>query len=732
MNVRVLLPSTLLALLAIGCSGHGSTQVPMTAGSPSAQGVSVHFQIAIPAATAAHARKPAYVSAATQSATVTVTPSGGSAGTPTIINCTPMPNPTSCSGTVIAPPGSETFTVNLYDATNGTGNLLSTGTVTQTIVAYQTNNVSVTFNGVVASLSITLNPSSVTVGTSATIALTANALDADGNIIIGPGGYSDANGNPLTVTLNDSDSSGATQLSVTTLTQPTSGITLSYNGAAIANPTISVSASGSGPAKAALTIAPGISVDASQVGAVISQDMIGGEAVGQTQDNTQPWLKNALASIPVKMVTYGDDYYHWQTNASCIGYSSPSASTIGQPPVSAPTNATLDAFEQNIAQPLNLDVLVHVPLGTNPTCTAAASASEAAAWVAHENTVMGYHIKYWQLGLYPFAPDNGDYANPPLTENGQEYSQISASFSAAMKAQDPSIEVGVAISPGFPDPPTESFDTTVLANATYDFIIVPMAPQDYGSNHDDNWLLNTAPTVMDNEIAHVKSELAAVGRSNVPIFLDDTSAEVGQGNQQPMSIVTALFAGQALGEELKNGTAGTAWPAFTGGPCNSPFTQSTSVYGWQNFASDNLFSLGLPSGACPGTPNIPEGTIYPAGRAYQLAAEFVKNGGGHILSASVAASLSSVRAYAATQGGGYALMLFNLAENNTVSTTVALSSALKSTFTASAQTYGKAEYDQTKNNVWVGASTNSSVPSGVGTSFSITLPPWSMTVVTLQ
>jgi hypothetical protein len=158
---------------------------------------------------------------------------------------------------LLAPLGSDTFTVKLYDGQNATGNLLSTGAVTQTISIDQANSVSVTFNGAVSALSVALNPSSVASGASASVGVTVNALDADGNTIVAPGIFSDQNGNPVTVTLSDSDASGATQLSVTTLTQPTSGITLSYNGAAISSPTISASAPGFGSAKAALTVGTG-------------------------------------------------------------------------------------------------------------------------------------------------------------------------------------------------------------------------------------------------------------------------------------------------------------------------------------------------------------------------------------------------------------------------------------------------------------------------------------------
>ena len=220
-----------LALWCAGCSGQGTNSGTPVATITTAPIEEVPFSIVVPAQTSAYVRKPAYVSASTKSATISVTPGNAS----TTVNCTSV-----CSGTIAAPAGSDTFTVNLYDAQNGTGNLLSTGTATQTIVVGQANTVSLTFNGVVASLSLSLNPTSVTTGTSTNVAVTANALDADGNTIVGPGSYVNASGAALTLTLGDSDTSGATKLSQTTLTAPTTGITLAYNGSAVSpNPVIS-------------------------------------------------------------------------------------------------------------------------------------------------------------------------------------------------------------------------------------------------------------------------------------------------------------------------------------------------------------------------------------------------------------------------------------------------------------------------------------------------------------
>jgi hypothetical protein len=245
-----------LALLVSGCGGGGAVTAPLApAVSPaSTKSVQVQFSIAIPRRTNGALRSPRYVSISTQSASITVAPSGGSAGTPVVVNCT-----TVCSGQIAAPVGSDTFAIKLFDAANGAGNLLSTGSLTQTIVIDQANTVNAIFNGVVASLGVSLSPNSVPPGTAATVTVNVAALDADNNTIVGPGSYVNAAGSPLTVTLTDSDTSGATQLSVTTLTgPPATPITLSYTGANIANPTVTASATSVPNGAAVLTIAAAV------------------------------------------------------------------------------------------------------------------------------------------------------------------------------------------------------------------------------------------------------------------------------------------------------------------------------------------------------------------------------------------------------------------------------------------------------------------------------------------
>jgi hypothetical protein len=56
--------------------------------------------------------------------------------------------------------------------------------------------------------------------------------------------------------------------------------------------------------------------------------------------------------------------------------------------------------------------------------------------------------------------------------------------------------------------------------------------------------------------------------------------------------------------------------------------------------------------------------------------------------------------------------------------------AAAQSYSATAITYGQAEYDQSQQGVWAGP-TSSSIGS-VGTAFNVSLPPWSMTLIKVQ
>ncbi len=179
-------------------------------------------------------------------------------GTPSLIasnlttanpNCTGSPPVCTVSAPAVA--GTDVFKVATYDATQSSvdpttpaGDELSLATTSVTIVAGVANNTTtpLVLSGVVASVDLQFSPGSVQFGTASSVSVIVNVRDADSNIIMGS--YADANGNPLTVALGDSDTTGATKLTPSSLSSSSTSVSLAYDGAQIPTVTISPTLSG--------------------------------------------------------------------------------------------------------------------------------------------------------------------------------------------------------------------------------------------------------------------------------------------------------------------------------------------------------------------------------------------------------------------------------------------------------------------------------------------------------
>src|SRR5262249_17025128 len=96
-------------------------------------------------------------------------------------------------------------------------------------VAGHTNAVRLTLDGIVSRIALAFQASPPPEGTPASIGISVMAQDADGNTIVGPGKYHNR------ITLADSDSSGTTKLSRTTVSAPATSVVLTYSGSPLSS-----------------------------------------------------------------------------------------------------------------------------------------------------------------------------------------------------------------------------------------------------------------------------------------------------------------------------------------------------------------------------------------------------------------------------------------------------------------------------------------------------------------
>jgi len=220
---------------------------------------SVHITLTIPARATLARRRALYISPSTLSMLFTATPGSILSKinlTPQICTTNATTGDKQCAFSVTAPLGNDTFRVVAYDQPfDGSGNLpgnanaLSGASSFAVTVTEGSANVSVPLitGGVpvTATVALASGASSASFTTSsASAALTVTAYDADGNVIIAPGSFSDANGNAVPLAIDSASGAAGFGYAVTSaatgmtgspgatiaLAEPDDSVALVWNG----------------------------------------------------------------------------------------------------------------------------------------------------------------------------------------------------------------------------------------------------------------------------------------------------------------------------------------------------------------------------------------------------------------------------------------------------------------------------------------------------------------------
>jgi hypothetical protein len=445
-----------------------------------------------------------------------------------------------------------------------------------------------------------------------------------------------------------------------------------------------------------------------------------GASLDTWYDFVRPFVNPSLARTGIALVRFPggseSDAYHWEHGGSLCGTNN--GYIAGQ--------TSFDNLMTDVAQPLGIDIAITLNYGSNRTCTGGGEPSEAAAWVAYAKR-HGYHVPYWTVGNEVYGSWEYDlhaYKHDPVTYADA----VRTGYYPQAKAADPSVKLGVV--GDFAQPGDLHWNQIVFRRAVpFDFVEIHYYPQYNVDN--DRFLLGAALDRFATELAGVRREMSAAGLSrSVPLYLGEFNNDAGVEGKQSVSIVNGLYLGQMLGIAMHASVPmATWWLAY--GSCDEGGDYSDKLYGWQHFGSEALFSDGLPSAndGCPTTPRIRGGTPFPTARVMALFHSTVP-AGSVVRSVTVPASLSHVvRAYGFAEGNGFAIVAFNNTLRS-VNVTASVSGASRRSFAATVWIYGKAQYDRSKQDQWVGpvGHTLGSVEARIP----ISLQPYSMTVLLLR
>ncbi len=459
-----------------------------------------------------------------------------------------------------------------------------------------------------------------------------------------------------------------------------------------------------------------IVLNATAAGPKVDPDVYGASIV-TWYDFRAPFVAPSLRRLGIRLIRFPggsqSDIYHWENGGTLcgknLGYIAP--------------GATFANLARDLSLPLHLDVAVTLNYGSNRACNGGGSASEAGAWVAYAKA-HGYPVRYWTVGNESYGSWEYDlHAHPHDPETYA--AAVKSGYYPAVKAANPNARVGIVV-----DSPNDRAwnDVVLRQSGPFDFVELHYYPQ-YQIDSDAR-LLGPAIGGFARELKQLRAEMTADGvSSRIPIYLGEFNNDAGQEGKQSVSIVNGLYLGQMLGTLIAAGVPmATWWLAY--GSCDQGGDYSGALYGWQRFGSEALFSDGLPNAneGCATTPRMAGGTPFPTARVMTLYAQTVP-GGSRVRAVTLSKGLwPSVRAYGYAIASGYALMLFN--NTPTDRAVVAAVRGGGAAFVATLSTYGKVQYDRSRQNRWVGPVTRSL--GRVGTSIPLALAPYSLTALRLK
>jgi Glycosyl hydrolase family 79, N-terminal domain len=471
------------------------------------------------------------------------------------------------------------------------------------------------------------------------------------------------------------------------------------------------------------TLAP-LSPAAAQTTATVSVNAgsslvtIPGPGVGL---NTAVWDGNLLdQAVPKLLTTAGigalrfpggstSDMYNWQTNAIVPGQSS-----------FANSSNTFDAF-MGLVKSIGATPVITVNYGSNTAGNAGGDPSFAASWVQYANVTKGYGVKYWEVGNEIYG--NGEYGSKWETDlhsalDPTTYGTNVAAFAKAMKAVDSTIKVGVVLTaPGnWPDGQSPDWNSNVLAQCgtAIDFVIVHWYAQNPGNESDTNLLgavesgTSGSPSIasMMSKLHNLIGQFAGTNAPNVQILVTETNSVSSNPGKQTISIVNAMFVADDVATWLENGvTSVDVWDLHNG---STGGNTSASLFGSATFGDYGILSNGSSSEPAADTP-------FPTYYGMAMLALLGK-AGDTLVSASSSNSLVATHAVAQANGD-LALLLINKDPSNTTSATISLAGYTPAA-SGTVYSYGSSS-----------SAIASATTSGLGASFTMSLPPYSLTTI---
>jgi N-acetylneuraminic acid mutarotase len=633
------------------------------------------------------------------------------------------------------PPGYAMATVFANGIPSQSGILLAFGQTTPATVTL--GNLSQTYDGAAEPVSVTTSPPGLSVSVLYNGAFSAPTNAGSYTVIaaITDPAYTGGATNTLviapapgSVTLgNLFQSADGTPKNVSVTTAPPGlSSTVTYDASAvapIAAGTYTVVATINNPnytgaATNTLTVVNGFSVDVTHAVRTVDPRLYGVNAViwdGYFDTST---TSNDLQEIGCRTLRFPggslSDEYNWATDTSLTN--------------TWQWQTSFNDFMQ-IATNHSFNVFITANYGTGDS-------NEAAAWVRCANVTNHCGYQYWEVGNECYGSWETDYnTNPPYAAHDPwTYAMRFQQYYAAMKAADPTVKVGIMVTPGedtygvglhyvtnsrtglihFGWTPVVLATLSSLG-VTPDFAVHHVYPE---YNTDSDAFLLQASTNWAIDAANFRQQISdycGPAGTNIELVCTENNNDAGADGRQSTSLVNGLYLADSISQILKTEFNAYMWWDLRNGPDTSG-DFDPSLYGWRTNGDEGII-LNL-------------NTRYPTFYTMKMM-QFFAQPGDTILSPASGDALLSI--YAAQRlDGSVSVLMINKDPTNSYTRNVALNGFAPGS-TATIRSYGMPQDDAAESNSVVpGAqdiATNSF--SSAGATFSYSFAPYSLTLFTL-
>ena len=297
-----------------------------------------------------------------------------------------------------------------------------------------------------------------------------------------------------------------------------------------------------------------------------------------------PTTSNALKELGTQILRFpggsASDEYHWASDTS-------STNTW--------TWATSFWSFMHLATNMGAQAIITANYGTG-------TPGEAAAWVGSANVTNRCNFKYWEIGNECYGTWETDSNSSP--HDPYTYATNAAQYLTQMKAADPTIKIGVPVSPG-----EESYNNGYSAHPAHnprtgadhngwtpvvlatmkslgvlpDFLVYHVYPE-YGNPNDQTLLQASGNWAGDAaDLRQQITDYIGASGTNIELFCTENNSDAGSPQtRQSTSIVNGLYLADSLANLMKTEfNSYVCWDLRNG---QDPDTNVYSnVYGWRTY-----------------------------------------------------------------------------------------------------------------------------------------------------